>query len=195
MKILTVSDSVDKDLIVPKSLSPVTGIDLILSCGDLPPEYLCELRNIYEVPLFYVLGNHDIRYQNPPAGCTDITCRIIQFKGVSFLGFSGSRWYNGNENQFREYEMRAQIRKLWFQLWRLKKLDVVVTHAPPRHIHDGEDRCHKGFECYRRFISRYSPRFFVHGHIHSFFNTPSDRISLVGKTEVINSYGYYTFEI
>jgi Icc-related predicted phosphoesterase len=195
MKILTVSDRVASELISDNSPLPEGSIDLILGCGDLPPEYLRRLRTIHDVPLFYVLGNHDIRHELVPEGCTNITGRIVQHQGFHFLGFSGSRWYNGNPNQFREKEMRSQVRRLWFQLWRLKKLDVLITHAPPRNIHDAEDRCHKGFKCYRSFIDRYQPRFFIHGHIHAFFNQPSDRISRVGTTEVINSYGYYIFEI
>lgn len=195
MKILTVSDRVASELVSDNSPLPTGSIDLILGCGDLPPEYLRRLRARYDVPLFYVLGNHDIRHQVIPEGCTDITGRIVQYNGFHLLGFSGSRWYNGNPNQYREKEMRAQLRRLWFQLWRLKKLDVIITHAPPRYIHDAEDRCHKGFRCYRTFIDRYQPRFFIHGHIHTFFKKPSDRISLVGQTEVINSYGYYIFKI
>ncbi len=196
MKILSVSDCLSGELIAPDQTAPVANVELIVGCGDLPPEYLASLRVRYDVPLFYVLGNHDIRHQTPPPGCLNITGRIITYKGLHFLGFSGSRWYNGNQNQFREREMQAQIRRLWFRLWRLRRpLDLVVTHAPPRYIHDAEDRCHKGFKCYRRFIDRYRPRFFIHGHIHTFFDKPADRISTVGQTQVINSYGYHVFEI
>lgn len=195
MKVLTVSDTVVKELVTPTPPAPVKNIDLILGGGDLPPEYLRELRNRYDVPLFYVLGNHDIRHEIAPFGCTNITGKIFSVNGFNFLGFSGSRWYNGNQNQYREHEMRSQIRKLWFKLWRLKTIDVILTHAPPRYIHDAEDRCHKGFKCYRRFINRHEPRFFIHGHIHRLFDSPSDRISIIGKTKVINSYGYHTFEI
>ncbi|PID41500.1 MAG: hypothetical protein CR981_03145 [Proteobacteria bacterium] len=195
MKILTVSDRIVKKLVEPDSASPVSGIDLILGGGDLPPEYLAALRNHYHVPLFYILGNHDIRHEIVPTGCIDISRRIISFNGCTFVGFSGSRWYNGNNNQYHEKEMRSQIRKLWFQLWRQQKIDVMLTHAPPRHIHDAEDQCHKGFKCYNRFIEKYSPRFFVHGHIHRFFEKPEDRISIINQTQVINSYGYHIFEI
>ncbi|MBT8333650.1 MAG: metallophosphoesterase [Deltaproteobacteria bacterium] len=195
MKILSVSDRIIDDLINPNVPLPGGPVDLILGCGDLPPEYLRELRSLYNVPLLYILGNHDIRHQSVPAGCTDITGKITTIDGKSFLGFSGSRWYNGGQNQYREREMRAQIRQLWFQLWRLKKLDVVITHAPPRHIHDAEDRCHKGFNCYRYLIKRHTPKYFIHGHIHAQFESPSDRISTLNKTQVINSYGRYTFEI
>ncbi len=195
MKILSVSDSVAPELVGDDSPIDLGSVDLILGCGDLPPEYLARLKAQYDVPLFFILGNHDIRHQEDPHGCENITGRIVDFEGFYFLGFSGSRWYNGNPNQFREREMRAQIRRLWFPLWRLKRLDVLMTHAPPRHIHDAEDRCHRGFSCYGDFIKRYKPRFLIHGHIHRHFEQPEDRISVVDRTEVINSYGYYIFEI
>lgn len=195
MDVLSVSDVVVKNLVDSQGPSLCQNIDLIAACGDLPPEYLCELRNKYDVPLFYVLGNHDIRHDNSPAGCINITGRIKHHEGISFLGFSGSRWYNGNQNQYREHEMRSQIRRLWFQLWRLKRLDVVITHSPPRRINDAEDRCHRGFDCYHTLINRHFPRFFIHGHIHREFEKESDRISMVGKTAVINSYGHHIIQI
>ena len=195
MKILSVSDIVVPDLVGPGSPVELEAIDLILGCGDLPPEYLARLRARYDVPLYYILGNHDIRHDSVPCGCLNITGRIVTHGTHSFLGFSGSRWYNGNPNQFREPEMRAQIRKLWFPLWRLTQLDVLVTHAPPRHVNDAEDRCHRGFSCYRDFIMKYKPRFMIHGHIHRFFKTPAERLSVVHETRVINSYGYHVFKI
>ena len=195
MKILTVSDRVSTELVDDSTPAPIDKIDLILGCGDLPPEYLRTLRFRYDVPLFYILGNHDIRHDIPPDGCLNLTGRIVEHAGVNFLGFSGSRWYNGNQHQYREHQMRSQIRSLWFRLWRLKSLDVIMTHAPPRHVNDANDRCHKGFKCYNRFISRYQPQYFIHGHIHALFKRPEDRISIVGKTQVINSYGFHVFEI
>ena len=195
MKILSVSDIVVSDLVGTGSPIDADSIGLILGCGDLPPEYLARLRAKYDVPLYYILGNHDIRHELVPQGCLNITGRIVHHGPFALLGFSGSRWYNGNPNQFREREMRAQIRKLWFPMWRLKQLDVLVTHAPPRHVHDAEDRCHRGFSCYRDFIKKYKPRFMIHGHIHRFFETPAERLSVVNETKVINSYGYHVFEI
>ena len=195
MKILSVSDRVATELIGDDSPLSTGSMDVILGCGDLPPEYLSRLKTKYDVPLFYVLGNHDIRHEIVPSGCDDITRRIVTFGGYSVVGFSGSRWYNGNPNQYREQEMRNQIRKLWFGLWRLKRLDVVVTHAPPRHVGDAEDRCHKGFNCYRDLIIKYKPGYFVHGHIHRLFDQPADRITVVDQTSVINSYGYYLIEL
>jgi len=70
-----------------------------------------------------------------------------------------------------------------------------MTHAPPRYIHDAEDRCHRGFKSFRWLIDKYSPRFFIHGHIHANFAKPSQRITVVNHTKVINVYGYHVFDI
>ncbi|THB73867.1 MAG: Icc-like protein [Desulfobulbaceae bacterium] len=194
MKLLTVSDRINKSLLDTGFLKPHT-VDLILGCGDLPPEYLGSLHHQYQVPLFYVQGNHDIRTVEPPPGCINISGRIVSYRGKSFLGFSGSRWYNGNQNQYHEKEMRVFIRRLWFKLWRLKKLDVIATHTPPRFIHDKEDPCHKGFRCYNDLIRKQQPRFFIHGHIHEDFKKPEDRITTINHTVVLNTYDYHVLEI
>lgn len=197
MKILVVADTPVLELQRQRlARELVEGIDLVLSCGDLPPEYLTMLRNRLGVPLFYVMGNHDIRYHSsPPVGCTEIHRRIVKFGGLRILGLGGSRWYNGGPNQYQEGEMRKFIARLWFALLLNRGVDMVVTHAPPRGVGDAEDPCHKGFRCFRRLIKRHRPGHFIHGHIHAHFASPRDRLQQVGTTTVINSYGYHVFEI
>ena len=197
MKILAVADRVTPALLESVHGGPCfTDIDLIVSCGDLPPEDLARLKDRYDVPLFYVLGNHDLRYDSsPPQGCRCIDRRLVTHRGLRILGFSGSRWYNGNVNQFTETEMAASIRRLRLSLWLSRGVDLVVTHAPPRHIHDAEDRCHRGFASFNALIARYRPACLVHGHIHSLFAAEAARVTTVNTTRVINSYGYCTFEI
>lgn len=87
MRVLSVSDVVVPDLV--EEQSPVTpgSIGLIVGCGDLPPEYLARLKAAYDVPLFFVLGNHDIRHHETPHGCTDITGTIVTFGGFPSWGF------------------------------------------------------------------------------------------------------------
>ena len=80
MNVLSVSDVVAKEL-VDSQYDHGQPVDLIIACGDLPPEYLRSLRNRYDVPLFFVLGNHDIRHDMSPAGCTNLTGRIIVVRG------------------------------------------------------------------------------------------------------------------
>lgn len=197
MKTLCVADTVVKALLDPVGGGPaIADVELLLSCGDLPPEYLTALRARYDAPLLYVLGNHDLRYQSsPPVGCTSVNRRLIVLGGKRILGFSGSRWYNGNMNQYTEEQMVGFIKKLRFTLWRNPGLDVVLTHAPPRHIHDAEDLCHRGFRCFCGFIDKYRPRLFLHGHIHAHFESDEARRTILDSTQVINCYGYHLLEI
>jgi len=196
MKILTVSDVVEPVLYDKFDAERFQGIDLILACGDLPPEYLSFLATKFNVPLYYILGNHDIRFDSKrPDGCINLHGRMINFCGINILGLEGSRWYNGGRYQYTEGRMRKIIRGLRIKIWLKGKVDIIITHAPPRYIHDAEDPCHKGFKIFRRLIDRYSPDYFIHGHIHFKFTDPSQRISIINRTKVVNTYGHYLFEI
>ncbi len=54
-------------------------IGLILSAGDLCPEYLEFLVTMLNVPLLYVRGNHDSRYDTePPEGCDDVDDKVAE---------------------------------------------------------------------------------------------------------------------
>lgn len=196
LKILAVSDFVDKSLtqrVESKTLEPV---DLIISCGDLAPEYLSFLRNRLDKPLFYVKGNHDIRYlPSNTMGCENIHARIVQFKSLNILGLEGSLWYNGGPNQYSDRQMNRIIAGMWFSIWRKGGIHLVITHAPPRHIHDAEDRCHMGFESFVKLINKRKPRYLIHGHIHKDHNTHEERITEVGQTKVINTCGYTIIEV
>jgi Icc-related predicted phosphoesterase len=196
MKVLSVSDRVVQELYDQFNPDLVQGVELIFACGDLPPEYLTFLRDRVGAPLYYVLGNHDIRYlEAPPVGCLDVHRRLVRVGDYRLLGLSGSRWYNGGPNQYHESEMRRILRGLWLQLRLAGGVDIIITHAPPRHVGDGNDRCHKGFTCYRRLINKYRPRWFIHGHIHARFARQSERISILNTTRVMNTYGYVCFEL
>ncbi len=196
MKILTVSDIVVPELYDRFNAAQFSDIDLVLACGDLPPEYLSFIVNKLEVPLYYVRGNHDIRYKtSPPVGCRNLHSKTADVKGLRLLGFEGSRWYNGGPVQYREHEMRNMIWKMMLRLFFGKKIDIVMTHAPPRHINDAEDRCHRGFKSYRKLINRFKPSYFIHGHIHKLFKSDDERMVRVGTTTVINSFGYYILDI
>ncbi|GBC61070.1 metallophosphoesterase [Desulfonema ishimotonii] len=192
MKILTISDRVEPVLYNEFNAEMFTGIDFVLSCGDLPPEYLSFITSRLNAPLYYVRGNHDIRYDTkPPEGCIDLDGRLIRHGSLRLLGLEGSRWYNGNPNQYTEPQMRQKLWKLRPRLWWWKGADIIITHAPPRHIHDGEDLCHRGFRCFHGLIDRYAPQYFIHGHIHKTFTHPSQRMTHISTTTVLNTFGYH----
>ena len=195
MIILTISDRVEPILYDQFDRRPFEGVDLILACGDLPPEYLSFVSGKFNVPLYFVRGNHDLRYDaGPPPGCFNLTDELIQFKGKNILGLEGSRWYNGGPHQYTEREMHWKIQRLRPRVWWKGGIDIIMTHAPPRHIHDAEDRCHKGFKSFRRLIDKYSPEYFIHGHIHAHFTEASQRLTVVNHTKVINTYGYHLLD-
>lgn len=196
MNVLSISDIVVPELTGYFDKAPFEGTDLVLSCGDLPPEYLSGIAERLDVPLFYIRGNHDIRYRTtPPLGCTNLHMRLERYSGVRFVGFEGSRWYNGGPIQYRETQMRGFTRQLWPKLLWNRGVDVIMTHAPPRYIHDAEDRCHRGFKTFRTLIAKYQPHYLIHGHIHRSFTNVTERISHQGKTKIVNTCGYWQFTI
>ncbi|MCP4746899.1 MAG: metallophosphoesterase [Desulfobacteraceae bacterium] len=196
LRILCVSDVVVPELYYEFNPLLFGRIDLLISCGDLPPEYLTFLSGSFGVPLLYIQGNHDIRYQTkPPAGCRDIHGHLVRHGSHRILGLSGSRWYNGGPNQYTERQMRKLLWGLQPKIWWNKGFDIVITHAPPRHIHDAEDLCHRGFKSYRSLIKWYRPRYFLHGHIHKHFENNDQRITRIGETKVINCFGSYILKV
>lgn len=57
MKILILADVESKYLWDYFDKSKLEGVDLILSCGDLNPQYLSFLASFTQSPVLYVRGN------------------------------------------------------------------------------------------------------------------------------------------
>ncbi len=161
MRILSVSDHVEPMLYEPGAYKSFSGIDLILSCGDLPPEYLTYLVTVFNVPLFYIKGNHDGIYDlKPPQGCVDLHGKIIVYKGVRIMGLEGSHWYNGGQLQYTEKQMARMVIKTKFKIWWHRGVDIIISHAPPRHVHDGKDPCHRGLNASGALLTDILPNIF-----------------------------------
>jgi Icc-related predicted phosphoesterase len=196
IRVLCVSDIVVPQLDRNFDADRFGRVDLVISCGDLPPEYLKYLRGALDAPLYYVRGNHDIRYGDARImGCTNIHGRIIRHGRLKLLGLEGSRWYNGGPAQYTEAQMFRMVWRLRPQIWLRKGVDLIVTHAPPRFIHDAEDLCHRGFKAYRKLIQWCGPRYFLHGHMHASFSDDAQRSTLLGGTQIINCFGLYRLDI
>ena len=197
MKVLAVSDAADPALQEGFRAERYRGVGLIVACGDLGPEYLAGLVHRLQAPLYFVKGNHDIRLGDyPPPGCRDLHGRVARCEGLTLAGLEGSMWYNGGPHQYEEKQMQRMARALGGRIRRLKRpLDVVIAHAPPRGIHDGDDLCHQGFEAFRWLIEKHRPRYFLHGHIHRRFTSDAERVTVIDGTRVINVYGHHLLEI
>ena len=59
MKILAIADEESRYLWDFYEPGKLKDIDLIISCGDLNPDYLMFLVTLSNVPVLYVHGNHD----------------------------------------------------------------------------------------------------------------------------------------
>lgn len=196
MKILLLADEESAYLWDHYQPGRLQDYDLILSCGDLKPDYLSFLVTMGQAPLLYVHGNHDGCYaKRPPEGCECIEDTVYRYGDLRILGLGGSYRYSGGPHQYTEKQMRRRIRKLRFQLWRSKGVDIVLTHAPVRAHGDDDDLPHRGFEAFWDLLERYTPRYLFHGHVHLSYHHNRSRIEHYGKTELINGYERYVIDL
>ncbi|HOP94929.1 MAG: metallophosphoesterase [Dictyoglomaceae bacterium] len=194
MRILALADIESPNFYEKFDVTPYKGVEVVFSCGDVMPELLSYIATILNVPVFYVHGNHDEIYLNKiPEGCENIDGRIIEFKGKRILGIGGSIRYSSGTFQYTEKEMEKRIERLSFKLRR--GVDIVITHSPPSQIHEGDDWAHKGFKSFLKFIEKYQPQYFLHGHTHMNYVYNAKRITQVGNTKVINCSGIITLEL
>ena len=175
--------------------SKMKDIDLILSCGDLDPEYLSLLATFSKGPVLYVHGNHDSKYKmHPPEGCICIENQIYIHEGLRILGLGGSMRYHSGEHQYTEKEMRNRVRRMKLKIMWNRGFDILLTHAPALNLGDGDDLPHQGFQIFRSLLDTYQPQYFVHGHMHLNYEAESKRTFNYGRTKIINAYEKYLFE-
>lgn len=223
MKVLAVSDVVNRRLYSSQVREIAGGVDLIISCGDLPAYYLDFLVSTLCKPLLYVCGNHD-EYDIPMRGAhplgdgdglynvkldynrgggnfggRNLDGRIEVLDRRIFCGLEGSVRYNQGDHQYTQSQMSWKVRKLAPVFWKNRLqygrcLDVLVTHAPPKGIHDLDDPAHRGFDAFNRLIHKYQPRYVLHGHTHLYQNKAC-RVTEVGTTQVINCFDYQILDL
>jgi uncharacterized protein len=218
MKVLCVSDHIDPLVYSTNAKQRFSDVQLVVSSGDLPMQYLGFISSTLNTPVLFVFGNHNLEelhrfrpwsgslpYNETSIphvenyfGSTYIGGKVVRISGLIIAGLGGSMRYNDGENQFTELQMYIKILRMipkliWNRMRYGRFLDILVTHAPPRGIHDKTDRCHQGFSGFRWFISRFKPRYHLHGHIH-LYDLNQERITRVESTAVINVYDHYILE-
>ena len=218
MKILAISDEVVDFLYSPRLKEQYADVDLILGCGDLPFYYLEFIVTVLDVPLYYVPGNHDrvAQYHSDgrvvyrAEGCEMLDARVSRIddrraaagdprQPLLLAGLGGSMRYNAEgTHQYSEAQMLGRAASLLapLSLNRLRYgrfLDILVTHAPPRGIHDADDLAHIGFDVFLRFMRFFKPKLLVHGHSHVY---RGDTITSTrfDSTQVLNVYPYRLIE-
>lgn len=195
MKLLLVSDEEDRylwDRYIPGNLK---GVDLILSAGDLKPQYLSFLVTMANRPLYYIHGNHDGRYEQiPPEGCECIDDRLVVVNGLRILGLGGSMLYNQGSYQYTETQMQWRIFRLQGKIRRAGGIDILLSHAPARGYGDRDSLPHRGFEAFLPLLDQWKPRYMIHGHVHQRYGN-WERVRHYGDTCIINACGKYYLEL
>jgi len=212
LKILCISDQIDPQVYSQAIRERFADVDLILSAGDLPLDYLDFIISSLNKPLFFVFGNHHIeelkyykRLWNTPliedekefysCGAVHLGTKVKIEGKLILAGLGGSMRYNNGVNQFTDFQMFIEITKiiprlLWNRLFHGRFLDILLTHAPPKGIHDKNDKCHWGFKIFLWFMKVFKPRYLVHGHIH-LYDLCDVRCTKWEDTMVVNAYSHY----
>jgi calcineurin-like phosphoesterase family protein len=210
-RILAIADEVDEALYTDKlaRLRP----ELVVSSGDLPFDYLEYIVSRLDVPLVFVPGNHDpevrspdpiwapLRVEDPqpgPQGCENADGRVVVAAGIRIAGLGGSMRYKPGPNQYTDTEMRWRALSLEVRIKLnpargARKLDLLLTHAPPLGWGEPDDLAHRGFAAFVRLVKNLTPRLLVHGHVHPYGRTPQER-KLAG-TQIINAVPSRLIEI
>lgn len=188
------------------------GVELILSAGDVRPEYLEFLVTMLNVPCLYVRGNHDGLYdEKPPMGCTNIDGRVCDIKGVRIAGLGGSMRYRKGSDMYTEREMAWRVRKLtrrirlglftdqdekrYVSRGRAGGIEILLTHAPSYGHGDLEDLPHTGFRCFNRLIEDVRPQYHCYGHVHLEYGLIRRESEHPAGTHLINAGGMYILDI
>ena len=212
MKILCVSDQIDP-LIYTNTIRQRFGdVDIVLSAGDLPMDYLEFIVSSLNKPVFFVFGNHHLNEYSKFRGIQDscnlheeiiptgtgavhIGSKVKYEAGLIIAGLGGCVRYNRDLNQYTDLQMRLEIAKLlpalfFNRIFRGRFVDILLTHASPKGIHDKNDKCHWGFKSFLWFMRAFKPRYLVHGHIH-LYDLSEVRTTVYNSTLVINAFSHY----
>ncbi len=207
MRILAVSDEVVSWMYSPAIRDRVGEVDLVISCGDLPIYYLEYIASALNRPCLYVRGNHD-QYEigaqgavkTAPEGWMSIDLQRRDVGGIGFGGIDGCVRYNPNA-PFQFTQNEQWLRSAWLaakcivpRIARGRGLDILVTHAPPFAIHNGDDHAHTGFHSYNWLIRQFKPRYVLHGHQHRNYSPMQTGETDVEGTTVLNVHPYRIFE-
>lgn len=202
MKILAISDVTELMLYGGSLAGYASGVEAVVSCGDLPFEYLEYIVTFSGAPLYYVRGNHDPEEgAKAPGGCIPLDGRVVDIGGVVLAGLSGSRWYSGGPNQYTERAMgrRASVLSARISVNKLLRKgvpDAFVTHAPPLGLGDREDVAHTGFETFVGLMDRHAPSLWLHGHVHLYGTEAREmRETKRGETRIVNVFGHKILEV
>jgi hypothetical protein len=210
VNVLVVADEVASSLQqrTLRDLAP----DLVLAAGDLPWDYLEWIASSVDVPMVFVPGNHDPEIQpvrggrfgdyfEPgalcevprPHGVINADQEVVQAAGLRVAGLGGCVRYREGPHQYTQRQYAARARRLVRKARSAGPVDVLLTHAPPLGLGDGDDGPHVGIEALHGVIGKLEPTWHLHGHIHPYGQAMPDRT--LGATTIRNVIPWKVFDI
>ncbi len=207
MKILSISDEVVSFIYSPEVKNRFGDVDLVLACGDLPYAYQEYVISLLNVPLYFVHGNHDpeLEYgagkpRSYPLGGINLHRWVVRNQGLLLAGVEGCiRYSRRTIYQYTQREMWRHVLSLvpglmFNKVMCGRYLDIFISHAPPKGIHEGKDWTHQGIRAFRWLIDTFHPRYYIHGHVHR-YRPDTIAETQVGRTMVLNTYPYRVTEV
>ncbi len=208
VRILAVSDIENSRVYDSRVKQRFSNVDLLVSCGDLPGKYLDYVISMLDVPMLYVNGNHVTSLFNEPGESkedihfgTDLHRQVLYIRNKDLLvaGIEGSHRYNKGPYQYTQFEMWLMVLRMvpkliWNKVVHGRYLDVFVAHAPAWKLNDDTDLAHQGIKAFRWLIETFSPKVFVHGHIHTQPHMDA-RPLLHHQTCIYNACGYQLIDL
>lgn len=133
----------------------------------------------------FVPGNHDLFFQHyagpclqemRKAGvyCLTPTKPVYELEGVRFGGnpfvTNLPNWaYNWDEDS------------IWGYLESMGRVDVMISHSPPRGVLDSDGKNQYGISALRKYMAKFQPEVVICGHVHEGYGS-----QVVGRTHVYN---------
>lgn len=199
IRLLAISDEPDPTLDSAASREALQPVDLIVSAGDLEPDYLGFVTDAFGAPLHYVRGNHDVgaawshtHRELLPEPMPDGA--LVSEAGLRLIGFSGSPIYNRGPMQVGNVRMWWRVVRASARVQRARAV-IVVTHAPPRGVNDDTDLAHRGFPAFRWLVDRIEPPLWLHGHTSIVRRGIDDRMARHNGTLFYNCTGSTMIEL
>lgn len=210
VRVLAIADEEAPNLLVRtlRALRP----DLVLSAGDLPWHYVEYVASSVDAPVVFVPGNHDPEIERVkkgrngtytsdglpcdgprPHGATNADLRVVEAAGLRIAGLGGCVRYRPGPHQYTQSQYERRGGRLLRRAKKAGAVDVLLTHAPPLRLGDGEDKPHEGIAALRTVLEQLEPSWHLHGHIHPYGRQMPDR--QVGPTTILNVIPWRMVEI
>lgn len=158
------------------------NIELIITLGDLTREDILQLEYIHNIPKIGVYGNHCSGTYMPGLGIMDMHLKIWDYAGLRFGGFQGCVRYKHNPDAAMCTQEEANALMIGFP-----RVDVFISHCPPRGINDEEEIAHQGFDALRDYLDTKKPGIMMHGHT---YPTEETVVKQYGPTRIEYVYEY-----